>query len=48
MERTIDKISIRRVMTSHPITISFQGAKEAVEQMIKNNISSLPVVDNGN
>ena len=46
--RPIDKISIRRVMTSHPITITpFRELREAVEQMIKNNISSLPVVDNG-
>ncbi|HOI39659.1 MAG TPA: CBS domain-containing protein [Methanobacterium sp.] len=44
--RTIDKISIRRVMTSHPVTITpFRELREAVELMIKNNISSLPVAD---
>jgi CBS domain-containing protein len=44
--RPIDKISIRRVMTSHPVTITpFRELREAVELMIKNNISSLPVVD---
>jgi CBS domain-containing protein len=45
--RTIDKISIHRVMTSHPVTITpFRELREAVELMIKNNISSIPVVDN--
>lgn len=44
--RPIDKISIRRVMTSNPVTITpFRELREAVELMIKNNISSLPVVD---
>lgn len=44
--RPIDKISIHRVMTSHPVTITpFRELREAVELMIKNNISSLPVVD---
>jgi len=44
--RPIDKISIRRVMTSNPVTISpNKGIKDAVELMIKNNISSIPVVD---
>lgn len=45
--RTIDKISIRRVMTSNPVTITpFRELREAVELMIKNDISSIPVVDN--
>jgi CBS domain-containing protein len=44
--RPIDKISIRRVMTSNPVTVSpNKGIKDAVELMIKNNISSIPVVD---
>ena len=43
--RPIDKISIRRVMTSNPVTITpFRELREAVELMIKNDISSLPVV----
>ncbi|BDZ66930.1 CBS domain-containing protein [Methanobacterium ferruginis] len=44
--RTIDNISIRRVMTPHPVTITpFREIREAVELMIKNDISSIPVVD---
>ena len=44
--RTIDKISIRRVMTPNPVTITpFREVREAVELMIKNNISSIPVID---
>ncbi len=44
--RTIDKISIRRVMTPNPLTITpFREVQEAVELMIKNDISSVPVVD---
>ncbi|EKF86629.1 CBS domain-containing protein [Methanobacterium formicicum] len=44
--RTIDKISIRRVMTPNPLTINpFREVQEAVELMIKNDISSVPVVD---
>jgi len=44
--RTIDKISIRRVMTPNPVTITpFREVREAVELMIKNNISSIPVTD---
>jgi CBS domain-containing protein len=44
--RPIDKISIRRVMTPNPITITpFRELREAVELLIKNNISSIPVVD---
>ena len=44
--RPIDKISIRRVMTSNPITTTpNKGIRDAVELMIKNNISSIPVVD---
>ncbi len=44
--RPIDKISIRRVMTPNPVTISpNKGINDAVELMIKNNISSIPVVD---
>jgi CBS domain-containing protein len=44
--RTIDKISIRRVMTPNPVTITpFREVREAVELMIKNEISSIPVTD---
>lgn len=44
--RTIDKISIRRVMTPNPLTITpFREVREAVELMIKNEISSIPVID---
>jgi CBS domain-containing protein len=44
--RTIDKISIRRVMTPNPVTITpFREIREAVELMIKNDISSIPVAD---
>ena len=44
--RPIDKISIRRVMTPNPVTITpFRELREAVELMIKNDISSIPVVD---
>jgi len=44
--RTIDNISIRRVMTPHPVTITpFRELREAVELMIKNDISSIPVMD---
>jgi CBS domain-containing protein len=45
-KRPIDKISIRRVMTSKLIFITpFESAGNVVELMIKNNISSVPVVD---
>lgn len=45
--RPIDKISIRRVMTPNPVVITpFRELREAVELMIKNDISSIPVVDN--
>jgi CBS domain-containing protein len=44
--RPIDKISIRRIMTTNPVTVSpNKGIRDAVELMIKNNISSIPVVD---
>ncbi len=44
--RPIDKISIRRVMTSNLVTTTpFRELREAVELMIKNRISSVPVVD---
>ena len=44
--RPIDKISIRRVMTADPVTISpYREIREAVELMIKNDISSIPVAD---
>ncbi|MDD1764243.1 MAG: CBS domain-containing protein [Methanobacteriaceae archaeon] len=44
--RPINKISIRRIMTNNPITVSpNKGIRDAVELMIKNNISSIPVVD---
>ncbi len=44
--RPIDKISIKRVMNNDLITIApGENAKEAVEMMLKKNISSLIVVD---
>jgi CBS domain-containing protein len=44
--RPIDKISINRIMNRELITISpGEDMKEAVELMLKNDISSLPVVD---
>lgn len=44
--RSIDKISIRRVMNNGLITIDAgSNAKDAVETMLRNNISSIPVVD---
>jgi CBS domain-containing protein len=44
--RPIDKISIHRVMTPNPLTISpHRELREAVELMIKNNISSIPIID---
>ncbi|MGZ4856894.1 MAG: CBS domain-containing protein [Methanobacteriaceae archaeon] len=44
--RPIDKISIHRIMTPDPLTISpHRELREVVELMIKNNISSIPVVD---
>lgn len=44
--RTIDNISIRRVMTPNPITITpTREVRDAVELIIKNDISSVPVVD---
>lgn len=44
--RTIDNIAIHRIMTPDPVTISpFKEVREAVELMIKNDISSIPVVD---
>ncbi len=44
--RPIDKISIRRVMTPNPVTITpYRELREAVELMIKNDISSVPVAD---
>jgi CBS domain-containing protein len=43
--RPIDKISIHRIMTPNPLTISpHRELREAVELMIKNNVSSIPVV----
>ncbi len=45
--RPIDKIFVSRVMNENLITIqSKQNIKEAVELMLKNNIGTLPVVDN--
>jgi CBS domain-containing protein len=47
-KRPIDKIAVRRVMSSNLITISpGDNSKEAVELMLKKNIGSLPVVDQG-
>jgi len=44
--RPIDKISIRRVMTPNPVTVAPQDdVKTAVEIMIKQGISSIPVAD---
>ena len=44
--RPIDKIAIRRVMNNGLITISpGEDVQQAVEMMLKNEISSLPVVD---
>ena len=44
--RPIDKISIGRIMSKNLIIIDSDGElKDAVEAMIKNNISCLPVVD---
>jgi CBS domain-containing protein len=44
--RPIDKISIRRIMTTALTTIKpFEPVGNAVELMIKNDISSVPVVD---
>jgi len=46
--RPIDKISIRRVMSKGLITVSpSRDIREAVDLMLKNNISSLPVVEDG-
>lgn len=46
--RPIDKIAVRRVMNNGLITISpGVNSKEAVEIMLKNEIGSLPVVDQG-
>lgn len=45
-KRPIDKIAIRRVMNSNLVTISpGENIKEAVELMLKKDISSLPVID---
>lgn len=45
--RPIDTISIRRIMSNGLITIDDESdLKEAVEIMLKNKISSVPVVDN--
>ena len=44
--RPIDNISIRRVMTPNPVTVAPQDdVKTAVEIMIKQGISSIPVAD---
>ncbi|HMK53807.1 MAG TPA: CBS domain-containing protein [Methanobacteriaceae archaeon] len=44
--RPIDKISISRVMSNKPVTIGpNKEIRNAVELMIKNRISSIPVVD---
>ncbi|MDP3065416.1 MAG: CBS domain-containing protein [Methanobacteriaceae archaeon] len=44
--RPIDKISISRVMSNNLVTIGpNNGIRDAVELMIKNGISSIPVVD---
>ena len=44
--RPIDKISIRRVMTEDIVTLSPKDeARDAVEIMLKKDISSIPVVD---
>lgn len=46
--RPIDKIAVRRVMNGELITISpGVNSKEAVELMLKNDIGSLPVVNQG-
>lgn len=45
--RPIDKILVSRIMNEDLITIqSKQNAKEAADLMLKNNIGTLPVVDN--
>lgn len=45
--RPIDKILVNRIMNDDLITIqSKQNSKEAADLMIKNNIGTLPVVDN--
>jgi CBS domain-containing protein len=45
--RPIDKISVHRVMTPDLVTITpYKELREAVELMIKNQISSIPVLDN--
>jgi CBS domain-containing protein len=45
--RPIDKISVHRVMTTNLVTINpYKELREAVELMIKNQISSIPVLDN--
>lgn len=45
-KRPLDKISIRRVMHNDLITISSDTkVKESVEIMLKNDISSIPVID---
>ncbi len=45
--RPIDTISIRRVMSNNLTTIDAESdLKEAVETMLRNKISSVPVVDN--
>lgn len=45
--RPIDTISIRRVMSNNLTTIEAESdLKEAVETMLRNKISSVPVVDN--
>ncbi|MGZ7095119.1 MAG: CBS domain-containing protein [Methanobacterium sp.] len=44
--RPIDKISVRRVMSNGLITIEVDSnVKDAVETMLRNKISSVPVVD---
>ncbi|KAF5089194.1 CBS domain-containing protein [Methanobacterium aggregans] len=44
--RPIDKISIRRVMSPDPVTVKpGDDIRDAVEIMIKHDISSIPVVD---
>lgn len=46
--RPIDKIAVRRVMNNNLITVApGLNSKEAVELMLKNDIGSLPVIDQG-
>ena len=44
--RPIDKISIKRVMSSNPITADpKEDVQKAIELLIKNHIGSIPIVD---